>query len=614
MTGTLGQGPSGEAEASHAPAPVGPQIESGRLDEVEIAKAVCETPPLVASSSDAVNVADVDADGTEEVLLVDDDMALVVMSVDGDPADACAWGAVLHRVALVTDPVASLYDRPALPAWSSGAVPERVHMSVLPDGRSMRIDVAARPAHDDPGPASGVYGYVFFSFLVTWDEAPLLAAAAPASADPEEVESVVYWAARSGSGHLDEVRLTWSVHEGRVPLDAFFERVPDGFAGEKDRTWSGWAGWVGHLVQAESPDLATLTAVRKRLAEFFPVGRSEDLSSALRSLALVAVERLAGDGQYQAAHDLALDAGIMSQGFDDPDLEKLRLTLIAQLPGLVTGGWQASVLTLATDGEVDELIWHVDGRLLVHDEGGWKILADGQLAVPGEEDLDLALSQAMPEWKKAGFRWTTSFALTVPAVDCPEGSPEVFGRLDVCKKKSPGQCNSHLFVPSSGAPFPWTAADAPAGLEAFDLVAFGPKDTVIVARRGTITKLTLNPQPGKPKKGQAPDACGTVLVDTFAKVESFPDLSWFLDLVVSSPYSADGMGYLYGAEGGVWLASLQPGVPDVLVVPMTQDVARAVWAPDGRHIAITDAQGRLHVASVSPPGLPAVTFDESEID
>jgi hypothetical protein len=612
MAGGPGAG-QGEKHVALEPPPMGSALATGRLEEVELLPAQCDDGPPASGGADVVHVLDVDGDGALEVLAVDEGLELVVRDVEGPAADPCSWGEVVHRVPLVQETVSVLYSPGGLERWRGEAVPEKVRMDVLGDGRSLRVDLAALPAGGAQFPDSGPYGYLFLSFLVTFDELPLLAAAAPATFDAREIESVVYWTERDAEDRLRTVKMTWSLHPKLDRLVAHFARDGGLLRADTETSWAGWADWVGEAAETPPPGEDATQALRHRLEEFFPLGRSPELVEALHVLSLLSVETLVEDELYQEAYDRAVELGITSRGFDDPSLETRRLELVSSLPSLVAGGWHAEVHPVSHVGDVEEVYWHIDGRLVFRDGGGYKVY-EADEARPLEEDEEHeVLDEVLPVHEREGFRWTVRFRLRRPPEHCPAASPEVFARLDVCHHKATSRCNSLVFAPETTARFPWSAGEAPAGEESLDLLRFGVKRQLLVGRRDLLVRMTLDPVPDKDAAGELEDECGGLAVDTFDEVETLTDLTGQLRYLFSSPYTHDGLGYLYGGTGGVWLGRFELDEPPVLVVPLDEEVERAVWGPGGDRIAIVDEQGALYVAEVTAPGLPAITIDESEI-
>lgn len=592
-----------------------PELPTGRMDELDVLPGECSEKGPLEPEMETVHAVDLDGDGVKEVLHVDADLDLVIVEADGDPEDPCTWKKIRGEIPLITDSVSTLYADAGLADVRGAAVPERVRMTVLGDGRSLRIDIAAVP-HELPSTLStGAYGYVFLSFLLSQDETLALAAAAPVSTDAAEFESVTYWSRRDGSGLLQGVKITWSVHPALDRLVALFVRGDDGVGAATEKTWDGWVSWIEAVNEADPLPGQDLMDLRTRLSAFMPTDRAPDIATALKAMALGTVEMLVEHDDHQQAYEMAMEEGIMGQGFEDPELEKRRMALVAEIPAKLAGGWQASVMEVAHEGAVAQMHWHLDGRLVFRLQGGaWYEWDDGSMRVLSGEELEVTMDEALPRHLQPKFKWLVDFVLQTPDESCDPDSPPLFGTFTICRRKAPTRCNVHTFLDRGNVPFPWDADDAPGGLDALDLVAFGRKHSILVARRDLLLHLVAVPIPEKDPDGELADPCGTEDVDTFAEAETLADLTGYMDYLTSSPYTIDGLSYLYGDDGGIWLGSFQPDHPDLLIVPMEEDIERAIWSPDGDRIAALDAQGHLHVASVERPGLTPVTLDDSEID
>jgi hypothetical protein len=287
-----------------------------------------------------------------------------------------------------------------------------------------------------------------------------------------------------------------------------------------------------------------------------------------------------------------------------------------------TGGWSATVDVVSGEDRVSEFRWGPDGGLLFLSQDGWKIYEGGEARLLHGEELKLARAAAMRPWESASYKWKVGFDLfrSEVSLKCEDLSGETAARLEVCLRKYPTRCNVYVFTRQGDLPFPWEEAEAPAGLEALDLVAF-PKKTRMILGRGEflvvfdLVQMPAGPEPAPAKTGIDPceDYQPVLAIDTFAGHERLGDLVAYTDQIAGTPYTVDGTGYLFPGEGGVWLARFGHDVDPVLVVPLDVAAASVAWSPYQERIAILDDEDRLLVARVERPGLTPVTVEETEI-
>ncbi len=297
-------------------------------------------------------------------------------------------------------------------------------------------------------------------------------------------------------------------------------------------------------------------------------------------------------------------------------------TMVAP-PGVHTdSGWISSIGTISGGDPVLRYRWMLSGGLVFLTDKGWMIHEGGEAVPISGDPLDEALSSLEKPWEAKKYKWTVSFTLSMTegSLKCDDVTGTLVGRLEVCLRKSPQRCNVYTFTPDGDLPFPWDEDMAPAGIEALDIVAFPSKKKMLVGRGRMLYLFTLVPLPdpvdeveAKALAGKDPCEEPFLHVDTFAGVEILDDLSAHTLLLPATPYTIDGLRYLFAAEGGVYLGRFDGSSDPVLVVPFDKKVHSLSWAPYQDAVAILDADGVLHMARVTPPGPMTITVDESSI-
>ena len=285
-------------------------------------------------------------------------------------------------------------------------------------------------------------------------------------------------------------------------------------------------------------------------------------------------------------------------------------------------GWISSIGQISGDAPVLRYRWLTSGGLLFLTEKGWMIHEGGEAEPISGDPLEEALEASEKPWQAEKYKWKVSFRLQVTegSLKCDDVDGTLVGRLEVCLRKSPHRCNVYTFSPDGELPFPWDETVAPAGMEALDIVAFPTKHKMLVGKGRMLYLFTLVPLPDplddiveKASKGKDPCEQTFVHLDSFEKVEVLDDLQSHLLHVASTPYTIDGLGYLFAAEGGVYLGRFDGSSDPVLVVPFEGKIKKLSWAPYQEAVAILDAKGVLHMARVTAPGPVTITVDESQI-
>jgi hypothetical protein len=287
-------------------------------------------------------------------------------------------------------------------------------------------------------------------------------------------------------------------------------------------------------------------------------------------------------------------------------------------------GWATSIEQVPGDEEVLSFRWLQQGALMFETEAGWSLYNGQEASTLDGDELEEAISGSRRSWEHPKFKWRVHFEIfwSEGNLKCEDLTGEVVARLEVCMRKASHRCNVHTFTSGGELGFPWSEAEAPSGIEALDLVAFPSKNKLLVGRRSMIVLLTLVPLPESPAEAKTKsepleypcEAYASVLEEsTFLGAELLPDLVLHTSYLTGTAYAIDGTSYLFGGQGGVWLGSFSKGVDPVLVVPIDANVVTAAWSPAGDRIAILDSKRRLHVAHVTPPGLPSITIEESAI-
>jgi hypothetical protein len=286
------------------------------------------------------------------------------------------------------------------------------------------------------------------------------------------------------------------------------------------------------------------------------------------------------------------------------------------------GGWTSSLGRISDAAAVLRYRWMPSGDLLFLTEKGWMIHEGGEAVPISGDPLEDALAASERPWQAEKYKWRVSFKLemTEGSLKCDDVTGTLVGRLEVCLRKSLQRCNVYTFSPDGDLPFPWDESMAPAGLEALDIVAFPSKKKLLVGKGRMLYLFTLVPKPdpkdevlAKALKGTEPCEQPFVHIDSFEKVETLDDLCSHTLYLSATPYTVDGYGYLFAAEGGVWLGRFDGSADPVLVVPFEDTIKTLSWAPYQEAIAILDAQGVLHMARVTPPGPMTIEVDESQI-
>jgi len=286
------------------------------------------------------------------------------------------------------------------------------------------------------------------------------------------------------------------------------------------------------------------------------------------------------------------------------------------------GGWITSIGRISGDAPVLRYRWLPSGDLLFLTEKGWMIHEGGEAVPISGDPLEEALASSEKPWQAEKYRWRISFRLemTDGSLKCDDVTGTLVGRLEVCLRKSPKRCNVYTFTPDGDLPFPWDESMAPAGMEALDIVAFPSKKKVLVGRGRMLFLFALVPKPdpvdeveAKVSSGKDPCEEPFVHVDSFKGVDVLDDLCSHTLHLAATPYTHDGLAYLFAAEGGVWLARFDGTSDPVLVVPFEEKVESLSWAPYQYAVAILDAQGVLHMARVTAPGPMTIVVDESSI-